>query len=128
MRNRNYQFHLNRYQRNGIIPFPFKSKFIIPFPSKKLRRKYRSFRDISLSRAILFTQGLIPPNKCFLCPEGLFRCVLICTTYDIILLFLWYCTALHYILLKYQAGVNLSLNTYIKRHCTISQDYVYIYT
>ena len=32
------------------------------------------------------------------------------------------------ILLNYSAGVDLSLNTYKKRYCTISQDYVYIYT
>ena len=56
------------------------------------------------------------------------RCVVICTTFDIILLFLWYCTAVYYILLNYEAGVDLALNTYNKRHCTISQDYVYIYT
>ena len=41
------------------------------------------------------------------------RRVLICTTYDIISLFLWYCPVLYYILLHYyDAGADLSLNTY----------------
>ena len=51
-----------------------------------------------------------------------------CTTYDIISLFIWYCTVLYYILLNYEARADLSLNMYNKRYRTISQDYVYIYT
>ena len=55
---------------------------------------------------ILLTQGYLHRDirlntmKKFLMP-GRSRCVLICTTYGIILLFLWYCTALCDILLKY---------------------------
>ena len=50
-----------------------------------------------------------------------------CITYDIISLFLLYCTVLYYILLNYEAGADLSLNTYNKSYCTIFQDHVSVY-
>ena len=56
------------------------------------------------------------------------RRVLIRTTYDIILLFLWYCTVLYYTLQNYWAGADLSLNMYNNSYCTIFQDHFYIYT
>ena len=39
MRNRNYHSYLNRYQINCIDPFPFKSNYIILFPSKNYHAK-----------------------------------------------------------------------------------------
>ena len=59
----------------------------------------------SLHDIILLTQGYLHRDTRlntmkFLMPRRS-RCVLICTTYDIILLFLLCCTALYYILLKY---------------------------
>ena len=53
MRNRNYQSHLDRCQRNCIITFPFKSKYIIPFPSKSYHANIGNFRDISIHTTVI---------------------------------------------------------------------------